>query len=84
MKTEQKKNRPEAATSGRQVHEQKRVHENDIISLSRADLPVKWVQVGVFFDALGRFLAMPIYEMAEETPAAWNAKVERLMRERGD
>ena len=83
MKTAQKKNRPEAATSERLVHAPIEVHEDDIVILAQAGESVKWQAVGTFHDPLGRFPAMPIYEMPDETPAAWNAKVERLMRERG-
>lgn len=84
MKTAQKKNRPEAATSERNPHGPKEsAHEDDIVILARGGESVKWQAVGTFCDPLGRFPAMPIYEMPDETPAAWNAKVERLMRERG-
>ena len=34
--------------------------------------------LGIYQDPTGRFPAMPVYDMPEETPEAWNAKAARI------
>ncbi len=38
--------------------------------------------LGTYRDPTGRFPAMPVYDMPEETPEAWNAKAARINKGR--
>lgn len=82
--TKTKKNRPAVAAAKRLDSHDK--HENDCkviishaIEKSNTKLPV----VGIYRDAAGRWPAMPILDMPEETPESWNAKAAAMRRKKG-
>ncbi|MEG0780640.1 MAG: hypothetical protein RR426_08550, partial [Oscillospiraceae bacterium] len=56
-------------------------HKNDMLIISQlAENASDFLPgySGIWQDSEGRFPAMPLYEMAEETPEAWNAKAARM------
>lgn len=44
--------------------------------MKKTNMPMR--QIGTFKDKDGRWPAMPIYEMPDETPESWNAKAARI------
>ena len=81
MKKRHEKSRPAAGTARRlSSRKDENNRKNSVLQFAqfgKTKIPV----VGAYRDPAGRWPAMPILDMPEETPEAWNAKA-RAMRKR--
>lgn len=82
MKKDMKKSRPAADTAERLVSRTFENNRNHSIPqfarFGNTRIPV----TGIYRDAEGRWSAMPVLDMPEETPEHWNAKAAALRRKR--
>ena len=76
-----KKNRPAGATAKRSTaHGNHETNHEIIITETGHGCKHKMRVVGIFLDPEGRWPAMPVIEMPDETPERWNAKVAEQRR----
>ena len=81
MKKDMKKSRPAVDTTERPCSRNENNRKNTINQCARfgkKNIPV----IGVYHDSAGRWPAMPILDMPEETPESWNAKVRAQQKRR--
>ena len=77
-----KKNRPAGATAKRSGSHESENITGIIITEIGHGCKKKMRAVGIFVDPDGRWPAMPVVEMPDETPERWNAKVAEQRRKR--
>lgn len=78
-----KKNRPAVGAAKRSnAHGNHETNHKIIITDADHGCKHKMRVVGIFLDPDGRWPAMPVIEMPDETPERWNAKVAEQRRKR--